>query len=137
LMLARVFQRRQQQIVVITFQTEQAQRMLDDLKQFGIPASQLFVLPALESRWMADDVTDHLALGERIAALSALASGDPCIVVGTAEAVFQRTSPPEDLVGPAFTIRSGRSLDLERTIRNLVDVGYESETTVARPGQFS
>src|SRR5439155_10096845 len=62
---------------------------------------------------------------------------DPCIVIGTAEAAFQRTSPPEDIVGPALTINGGQSIELDRTIRSLVDMGYESETTVARPGQFS
>src|SRR5215212_6591930 len=107
LFLARVFQRREGQLVVVTYQTEQAQRMWDDLRHFGIPEDRLFLMPASESRWLSNDVTDYRALGERISALSALASGEPCVVIGTAEAIFQRTAPPEDLTDHEITLRVG------------------------------
>ena len=104
LVLARIFQRRPGQILVVTYQSEQAQRMWDDLLHFGIPDNRLYQIPASESRWLSNDVTDYRALGERIAALSALASGEPCIVIGTAEAVFQRTSPPSFASSPSKTL---------------------------------
>jgi len=137
LLLARLFQRRGGQMLVITYTTEQALHLWDDLRHFGIPESRLFLIPASESRWLTNDTTDYRALGERIAALTALGAGAPCVVLGTAEAVFQRTSPPEDLLEPAFTLRSGETVELDHLLRRLVEMGYESETTVARPGQFS
>src|SRR5437764_12210299 len=82
LLLARVIQQRGGQTLAITFQSEQAQRLLDDLAQFGIPQDRLFHLPALDSRWLADDIGDHAALAARIAALTALGSGRPCVLVG-------------------------------------------------------
>jgi transcription-repair coupling factor (superfamily II helicase) len=137
LLLARLYRRRGAQMLVVTYQTEQAQRLWDDLRHFGIPDEQLFVLPASESRWLTRDVTDYRALGERIAALSALGSGSPCVVIGTAEAVFQRTSPPGDLLAPAFTLRQGETVELDDLLRRLIEMGYEADTTVSRPGQFS
>src|SRR5687768_10671023 len=62
LLLARVHQKRSRQVLIVTYQGEQATRILDDLRQFGIRGEQLFLLPSLESRWLADSVTDHLAL---------------------------------------------------------------------------
>ncbi len=137
LLLARMVQRRGGQTLVITHHMEQAHRLLDDLAQFGLPSLSLYLLPALESRWLAEAVTDHLALGERIAALTALGRGEPCVVVGTAEAVFQRTSPPADLLDTLFEIKHGALVEPDSLLRRLVDMGYDSETTVARPGQFS
>jgi transcription-repair coupling factor (superfamily II helicase) len=137
LVLARTFERRGGQMLVVTYQTEQAQRLWDDLRHFGVPEDRLFILPASEGRWLSNDVTDYRALGERIAALSALGRGDSCIVIGTAEAVFQRTSPPEDILGPALTIRSGETIHLDKLLPRLIEMGYEAETTVARPGQYS
>src|SRR5689334_8519222 len=49
LLLARLIQRRSGQTLVITHHMEQAQRLLDDLGQFGLPSSSLYLLPALES----------------------------------------------------------------------------------------
>src|SRR5256885_12848694 len=48
--------------------------------------------------------SDYRVIGERIAALTTLAQNEPCIVIGTLEAVLQRTSPPTDLVPYRFTL---------------------------------
>src|SRR5204863_394384 len=79
----------------------------------------------------------HAALGERIAALSALVSGNRCIVIGTPEAIFQRTGSSDELMDAIFTLRSGESVDIDRLANRLVEIGYDSESTVSRPGQFS
>src|SRR5438105_15255537 len=73
LFLARVYQRRSGHLLIVTFQEEQAQRLLDDLRQFGVPADLLFHFPALESRWLNDDVTDLLDVGVRIVTCTARA----------------------------------------------------------------
>jgi transcription-repair coupling factor (superfamily II helicase) len=137
LVLARLAQCRGGQILVITYQEEQCRRLYDDLRGFGIPDAQLFVLPATQSQWLFRDTLDYRTVGERIAALCALGSGTPCIVLSTPEGTFQRTCTPNDLIAPRITVRRGRALDMEALLRRLVDLGYEHETTVTRPGQFS
>src|SRR5207237_3536660 len=51
--------------------------------------------------------------------------------------VVHRPTPPEDLLTHSVTIRADDTIELERLIRDLITLGYESDTPVARPGQFS
>src|SRR5579884_571729 len=136
-MLARLFARLERSLLVITYQQEQAQRLWDDLVRFGVPEDRVCVLPSSQSLFLEGDVTDFRLVGERIGALTTLAQEMPAIVIGTAEAVLQRTSPPEDLVPYVFTLEAGQSIDLDDIASRLVKMGYEPASTVTRPGEFS
>src|SRR5258708_22026850 len=96
--LARLFARLERPLLVLTYQQEQAQRLWDDLVRFGVPGERVCVLPSSQSLFLEGDITDFRVIGERIGALSVLAQGEPCIVIGTPEAVLQRTSPPDALL---------------------------------------
>ncbi|HZP80359.1 MAG TPA: transcription-repair coupling factor [Chthonomonadaceae bacterium] len=135
--LARLFARLERPLLVITYQQEQAQRLWDDLIRFGVPAERVCVLPSSQSLFLEGDITDFRVIGERIGALSTLASGAPCLVIGTAEAVLQRTSPPGDLIPHSFTLEAERTLDLDTVVTRLAQMGYEPASTVTRPGEFS
>src|SRR5262249_5698678 len=54
-----------------------------------------------------------------------------------AEAVLQRTSPPEDLVPYVFTLQAEETIDFDDVVGRLVKMGYEAANTVTRPGEFS
>lgn len=135
--LARLFSRVQKPMLVVTYQHEQAQRLWDDLIRFGVRPDQVCVLPASQNLFLEGDVTDHRIIGERINALISLASGAPCIVIGTLEAILQRTSGPRDILDYVFTVRAEESIDVDGFVRKLVDMGYDAATTVTRPGEFS
>ena len=135
--LARLFTRLQRPLLVLTYQQEQAQRLWDDLVRFGVSADSVCVLPSSQSLFLEGDITDFRVIGERIAALTTLAQDRPCIVIGTAEAVLQRTSPPEDIVPYVFTLEAGLAIDLDQVVSRLVQMGYDSANTVTRPGEFS
>ena len=137
LVLSRLFARIQKPCLVITYQAEQAQRLWDDLIRYGVLPHQVCVLPASQGLFLEGDVTDHRIIGERINALIALASGSPCIVIGTLEAVLQRTLPPSDIVDHVFTVHAEETIDVDDFVRKLVSMGYDSATTVTRPGEFS
>src|SRR5579862_7375655 len=108
--LARLYARVQRSMLIVTYQQEQAQRLWDDLIRFGVPQERTSVLPSAQSLFLEGDVTDYRAIGERIGALSLLAADEPCIVIGTIEAVLQRTSPPSDLIPYSFTIEAGQEV---------------------------
>lgn len=137
LVVARTAQRFASRVLLITHQNEQAQRLWDDLRNFGIPESRLHLLPASERHWLSNDVTDYRAQGERIAALVALATEPDCVVIGTPEAFYQRSCPPEYVVDRKLALRSGGTYPLDDLLATLVDLGYDGDTTVSRPGQFS
>ena len=135
--LARLFARLERPLLVVTYQQEQAQRLWDDLTRFGVPSEQLAVLPSSQSQFLEGDITDFRVIGERIGALALLAKQEPCIVIGTVEAVLQRTSPCEDLMPHIFELRAGDSMDMDDVLHRLVQMGYEPANTVTRPGEFS
>ncbi|HSV74172.1 MAG TPA: transcription-repair coupling factor [Chthonomonadales bacterium] len=137
LVVARLRELRGGPILLITHQFEQAQRFWDDLRAFGVPEALLHLMPAPEGMWFSAQAVDHRAVGERIGALAALGAGGPCVVIGSGEAAFQRTCAPEELLGDAFTLRVGETVALEEILRRLVDLGYDADTTVSRPGQFA
>ncbi|HLV80142.1 MAG TPA: hypothetical protein VKT32_07645, partial [Chthonomonadaceae bacterium] len=136
-LLARLYARLEQPLLVITYQQEQAQRLWDDLVRFGVPEARVCALPSSQSLFLEGDITDFRLVGERIGALTTLASDTPAIVLGTIEAVLQRTSPPEDLVPYVFTLEAGQSIALDEVAARLVAMGYEPASTVTRPGEFS
>lgn len=124
-------------ILVVTYQNEQCQRLADDLRNFGIPAELLYTLPPSENRWLMRDKVDYRTVGERIAALTALASGARCVVIGTPEGVFQRTGPPSELLADPVELAPGGSVNLDWLLARLAGFGYTADTTVTRPGQFA
>lgn len=136
-LLARLAARLHKSLLVITYQQEQAQRLWDDLVRFGVPQDRVCVLPSSQHLFLEGDITDYRAIGERIGALTALAQEPPAIVIGTLEAVLQRTSPPPDLIDPTVTLQAETTMDIDAVVRRLVQMGYEAATTVTRPGEFS
>ena len=135
--LARLFARLNKTILVITYQQEQAQRLWDDLVRFGVKQEQVCVMPASQSLFLEGDVTDYRVIGERIGGLTALAGKEPAIVIGTIEAVLQRTSPRKALVDPAFSVEAGAEVDMADVVKRLVQMGYDAANAVTRPGEFS
>ena len=73
----------------------------------------------------------------RIAALHELVSGNGGVLVTTAEALLQKTSPPEKLREAVVTLEAGGRYDLEDLSRRLVDAGYSRADQVEGVGQFA
>ena len=137
LLIARIHQRTGARILVLTSGDEQMQRMADDLRNFGVPEEQLFILPASEGRWQSRDATDWRQVGERVAGLVALGRPEPCIVVATAEGASQRVGAPADILNRALELKQGDRVEMDAALGRLAALGYEIETTVTRPGQFA
>lgn len=135
--IARLFSQLARPLLVITYQQEQAQRLWEDIVRFGVPQDKAAVLPSSQSQFLEGDVTDFRVIGERVGALAMLARRTPCIVIGTIEAVLQRTGAPDDLMPHLFTLEAGQSVDIDDLVTRLVQMGYQSANTVTRPGEFS
>ncbi|MGH7777766.1 MAG: CarD family transcriptional regulator, partial [Candidatus Dormibacterales bacterium] len=77
------------------------------------------------------------AVGRRLDALAALASGEPCAVVSSRRAAQRVTVSPLELRETSVTLRPGLAADPQDLARRLVDMGYSREPLVEAPGQFS
>ena len=77
----------------------------------------------------------HL-VGLRIAALDALASGPPAVLVVSAPALSEKVPDPA-LRPRSFTLAVGELLDLDECAQTLVQMGYERVSQVEDRGQFA
>ncbi len=73
----------------------------------------------------------------RIAALSAVASGDCRVLVASAEAALQYTLPPAVLQEHTITLQSGSEYSHEQLITALIGMGYARCDQIDAPCQFS
>lgn len=74
----------------------------------------------------------------RLAVLRALLDPPPgLVVVASARALMQPTSPVREFRAGIHTLRIGQTLDLEATLRRWAGLGYEPVSVVETPGQFS
>jgi len=73
----------------------------------------------------------------RIAALYEMSGSEDCVLVATAEALLQKTSPPSKLREAVITLEAGQRYDLSELPRRLVDAGYTRADQVEGVGQFA
>jgi transcription-repair coupling factor (superfamily II helicase) len=137
LMIAALAARTDGPVVVVSFQQDQVDRLCDDVRQFWSERDRVFPLPALERDAVLRSTVDYVALGERMAALDALAGPGPAVVVGTPEGIFQRVGPAAETLSGRMTVRTGERHPLDKLLARMVNIGYVRVTTVSRPGQFA
>jgi transcription-repair coupling factor (superfamily II helicase) len=123
--------------LVVTLQHDQAERICDDLRQFGTDPDGVLSLPALERDPLLRSAVDYAGLSERMAALAALGSGREITVVGTLEGIAQRVGDPRGVLDARIAIEAGATADLAELARRLVAIGYSHTMTVTVPGQFA
>ena len=113
----------------------EAGRMAADLRALtGEEPARLF---AREWR-LRDRVTaSHGFEQQRLGALCSLASGGAAVTVATADAVLQRTPPPDALRDTALTLRPGDRYEPGDLAKRLDAAGYARAAQVEGVGQFA
>ncbi len=86
-------------------------------------------------------------LTQRLAALTALAAPDlpgapptpsrPTLLLAAARATMTRTLARRDFLAACRWLKPGASVRLDRLMQLLIDVGYQPQSLVTEPGQFS
>ncbi len=78
---------------------------------------------------------DREIVGERMAALSALSSGEPSIVVATAASALQKTLPPDHAALRATALVEGQTLERDVLVEALLAAGYRRVDVVEDVGE--
>lgn len=65
------------------------------------------------------------------------AADPPLLVVSSIRAFLQKTMPKRRFIAATRVIRTGQSLDVDKTIAGWMDIGYEPASVVEASGQFS
>ena len=122
-------------LVMVCTDEGEANRLAEDLMTLlGQQAQKLF---ARELFVRAGTVISRQWEMGRIATLYALSQGQNRILVTTAEALLQKTSPRERLSAAAMTLTVGGRYDLAQLPLQLVDAGYSRCDQVEGVGQFA
>ncbi|MBL8066221.1 MAG: DEAD/DEAH box helicase, partial [Chthonomonadaceae bacterium] len=124
-------------VLVVTSSYDKALQWQARLGLCGVPADQVKVLPNGQSSLYEDSSPETVALSERIGALRFLVSDGPGFVIGSAQAVLERTLPREDLSASFVQIKPGETWDLDSTCKLLERLGHELGEPVRVPGQYS
>ncbi|MCX7800583.1 MAG: transcription-repair coupling factor [Fimbriimonadales bacterium] len=124
-------------VLVVAPSYEKALAWEAKLTLSGIPKTLVRQLPSGLSALFEDATPEYAALSDRMGALQALASDEPCVVVATPGAALERTLPRELIRESLRRIFPGLPMSPENLAQTLVKLGYEFQEPVRLPGQFS
>ena len=120
--------------LVVTPDEALATKLQSDLQTLG---SRACVYPARDFNFQTAESSSKDYEQKRIGALSRILSGSADILIASAEAVLQRTIPPETLKQRIFRLEQGQEIGIDVVRRKLVSCGYSSADLVEGAGQFS
>jgi len=127
-------------VLVVTAQPENSKKLYEQLLTW-CRSSQIRLFPepdTLPYQRVASDASTEL---ERLQVLSALANIEPTtdapLVVASAPALMQKTTPHSDFTAAAHTITVGMDIEPFKLISQCVAIGYGVENLVEVPGTIS
>lgn len=136
-LIAALFHQAPGKFLVVAPTYERALAWQAKLELCGVPHDSICQLPSGISSLFEDAAPEHVALSDRLGALKSLVLEDSVIVLTTPQAVLERTLPSDILHDAFVDVRAGETIDPERLIAQLVNLGYEPQEPVRLPGQYS
>ena len=122
------------QLLIVTSSHARAKKLAQDLSLFV--DQKVYILPEEAPVPIAFEAKSQDVLVERLTAMSALASGEDCIVVASAQSAVKKLAPPELFLQNTFVLNRGDEVDLEQLKRRLTNMGYERVSSVEARGQY-
>ena len=124
-------------VLIAAGNEREAETLYSELPYYGVPQEELFYYPMSLNHNYRDASPDLTGIGERLAALYALASRrDRVVVVAPVGALLQKTMPKEALLGSVTTLSAGDMGDIDRITEDLVAAGYVRSEICDHHGVF-
>ncbi|MCI1891965.1 MAG: transcription-repair coupling factor [Schleiferilactobacillus harbinensis] len=136
LALTTYFEQTKAPVLVVEPTTLGVEQLIPDLQSLTSSAT---VYPFPVDEVLATEVATASpeSLAARVAALTALANGEPGIFVVSVAALSHLLPSPEIWQQQAFTIKIDGEVDPQKLPDRLVTMGYRRDTLVSRPGEFA
>lgn len=136
--LAQLLREIDRPLLILTYNNEQAERLVADLTALGVEEPSIaYLMSTAETLLYTEGAPDYGMIGRRIQALTRIANGTARIIVGTAGAYLQRMAPLTRVVGRQVAAKVGETIEVEDLQRQLSDLGYERVESVELPGQWT
>lgn len=136
-LLAASFLANPRKVLIVTANYERALAWQAKLQLCGVPQESIAQLPSGGSALFEDAAPESIALSDRLGALRALVEDRPRIVIASPQAALERTLPREILEDAFIHLAPGGTVDPDKLLRQLINLGYEHQEPVRLPGQFS
>ncbi|MBQ9988466.1 MAG: transcription-repair coupling factor [Clostridia bacterium] len=134
-LLMALFDELKTSILVVCAGDFAAQRLYGAL--FPALGDSVRLMPARTVHLAKVRALDRRTMGLRAAALHALISGTPHIVIASVDAVRGRLSAPETFLNCAFSLETGQRIAVEEVCTRLVQGGYIRTENVEDGGEFA
>lgn len=136
LLLASVFEQSKRPQLVVTSNLFQAQKLYDDLVSL-VGENNTYLYPVNELISSEIAVASPEMRGQRIEVLNHWSNHSSGIVI-TPIAGLRRLLPPKEIWRQCqIDFKVGEEIDVEDTLRRLIQAGFQRTEMVASPGQFS
>lgn len=122
------------QLLVVTPGFLRAKRLAEDLSFFV--DKKIYLIPEEENTFLRYDAKSHHDMEARLAAMTALAQGEECIVVSPFTGVLKKIAPLEIFKAHYLKLTRGEDVSIDDMIRRLSDMGYDRVGSVEGKGQF-
>jgi len=127
-------------ILVITAQTDEARRLHDQLLAWSERPQEVLLFPEPNTLFYERIPWAAETIRQRLQALTALAEGRAAsspIIVTSARAMMQKTTPLHDFGSGLRSFQRGQRAVISEMVALLYSLGYEPASVVERPGSFS
>lgn len=120
--------------LVLTYSDKRAERLYEDLRFYG---RNVYMYPAKDILFFSADVHGNAITRHRMEVLRKLAVGEPCTIVATVDAMFDKIPALSYMKKYVINISTADRLDVPELMGKLVDLGYDKTDSVNEPGEFA
>ena len=131
----RLLRQRPGQALIICPSSVRAKRIASDLQFFT--DQRIFVLPETDSASLRYEAKSKSDLLDELAALCALASGEPVVVVAPVLGALRKLAPREVFLRDVVSLKTGECYSRGDLIAKLSRMGYERMPSAEAFGQFA
>ena len=135
-MLAEKYLRSPEQMLIVTNNLYQADKLESDILQF-VESDEVYKYP------MQDIMTEEFStqspqfMSERVRTLTALAHGERGLFIVPLNGLKKWLTPVDMWQSHQLTLKIGDEIDIDELLNKLVNMGYRRETVVSHIGEFS
>ena len=120
--------------LILTYSEKRAEELYSDLRFYG---RDVYMYPAKDILFFSADVHGNAITRRRMEVLRKLSAGEPCTIVATVDAMYDKIPALSYMKKYIIRIREQEHLDVQELRQTLVDLGYEKVDSVDEPGQFA
>ena len=131
-----LFHKLKESVLYILPTEDEAERFYQDLSEINSGVNTVLFPAAGRQAW-SEVGPPGTIVGKKLLALKKLLSGQPTVVVLSAQAVIEKVADKNETLSHAIKITSGGQYDFDRFVENLVNMGYTREVRADRPGEMS